>query len=53
MMRGFLIFAFFTISTVLVIVLQSGLRDDFAYQENPQAFLEINRNQMQVLDKPR
>ena len=53
MMRGFLIFAFFTISTVLVIVLQPGLRDDFAYHENPQAFLETSRNQMQVLDKPR
>ncbi len=40
MMRGFLIFAFFTISTVLVIVLQPGPRDDFAYQENPKLFLK-------------
>ena len=53
MMRGFLIFAFFTISTLLVIVLQPGPRDDFAYQQNPQALLETSRNQMQVLDEPR
>ena len=53
MMRGFLIFAFFTISTLLVIVLQPGPRDDFAYQQNPQALLETSRNQMQVLDQPR
>ena len=53
MMRGFLIFAFFTISTLLIIVLQPGLRDDFAYQQNPQALLETSRNQMQVLDEPR
>ena len=52
MMRGFLIFAFFTISTLLVIVLQPGPRDDFAYQQNPQALLETSRNQMQVLDEP-
>lgn len=53
MMRGFLIFAFFTISTLLIIVLQPGPRDDFAYQQNPQALLETSRNQMQVLDEPR
>ena len=52
MMRGISIFAFFTLSTVLVIVLQPGPRDDFSNQPNAEAFVEASRNQTQVFDDP-
>lgn len=52
MMRGISIFAFFTLSTILVIVLQPGPREDFANQPNPQALLETSRNETQVFQTP-
>ncbi len=52
MIRGIAIFAFFTLSTVLVIVLQPGPREDFAAERSDADLFETSRNEIQVLDKP-
>ncbi len=52
MIRGIAIFAFFTLSTVLVIVSQPGPREDFASSPSDLELFETSRNQLQVLDEP-
>jgi len=52
MMRGISIFAFFTVSTILVIILQPGPRETFVNQPNPQALLEATRNETHVFQTP-
>lgn len=51
MIRGIAIFAFFTLSTVLVIVLQPGPREDFSSSPSDLELFETSRNQLQVLDE--
>ena len=52
MIRGLSIFVFFTLSTVLVIVLQPGPRDSFNSEASSRELFETSRNQVQVLDEP-
>ena len=52
MIRGIAIFAFFTLSTILVIVLQPGPRENFASTPSNLELFETSRNQVQVFNEP-
>jgi nucleoid-associated protein YgaU len=52
MIRGIAIFAFFTLLTILVIVLQPGPRENFASTPSNLELFETSRNQVQVFNEP-